>query len=210
MLYAFVANNPENGTDPGGEIGGNYTAYAMSKQNEETRKLREAEIWAAIETIKGIIDKSTFTHEEKQLLKEIIPLFVRAADFQWLDSIGLPRRVGPLGYCGLWVEEYDKRTAELKAKYTGKNGDGPLGRNGLFQIDTGSWFNKNTRNIPLLGDAGHTATRITLRDGTVFYLDDGYLGKLDHVFMTNEIPSQYPKGQNLPVTFSKNPEPAGK
>ena len=50
---------------------------------------------------------------------------------------------------------------------------------------------------------GHAALRITLPDGTVFYLDDTNRGGRDHKFMQNEIPSYYVPGPF--TTAPRNP-----
>ncbi|MDF0653133.1 MAG: RHS repeat-associated core domain-containing protein, partial [Nitrospira sp.] len=43
----------------------------------------------------------------------------------------------------------------------------------------------------MLKGAGHNAVRVTLCDGSVFYMDDGNMGSCNHVFYDSDIPAYY-------------------
>jgi hypothetical protein len=52
-------------------------------------------------------------------------------------------------------------------------------------------------------DPGHAAIKITFRDGSEIYIDDGWIGGDAHVFFKEDIPSRFKptKGYPLPVKF---------
>jgi hypothetical protein len=122
----------------------------------------------------------------------------QAARFPWSKPVGLT------GKCYEWVDEYlsnqqaGKLITELRQK-------GIIGK--YIQVDQQVWFNKIFRTIlgPLGADVGHTAIRITLSNGVVFYLDDGNKGGVDHVFMDSEVPWYYSAAFGPPAGFKIDP-----
>jgi len=98
------------------------------------------------------------------------------------------RPVGLAGSCNQWAAAFQngnfKRIMELD-------------KAGIIKVYPVGWDNNNLFNqfMGLFADPlGHAAVRITLPDGTVFYLDDTNRGGSDHMFMKSEVPSCYVAG----------------
>lgn len=74
---------------------------------------------------------------------------------------------------------YNKRTGHLGGELANLSH--------LIWMDGESWINLATLGV----DAGHSAIRITLWDGTTIYLDDGNFGGSNHLFLGPELPFYY-------------------
>ena len=213
-LYRYVFNNPVDLSDPSGlEIphscpnrfgrGNRYSAEEEAEAREadmwagprrhpgaglgstvkaraaDRRARSAAEVWAAKATITGMIDDIwTLGPAKKEEIKKAVIQLVDAAQFPW------DKRTGYFGFCDKWCEDYLKVIEGPRAK---------MAEEGLLfyyvTIDYVSWSN-NARWNPN-PKAGHNAIRVAVRDGPTFYLDDGNVGGVDHVFMDNEIPGHY-------------------
>src|SRR5262249_34926934 len=127
--------------------------------------------------------------EEKELVKKEIQQLLDASRFHW------PHACGFFGSCKEWVEEYWERTKAQRARLQ------TMRMRRLFQVKQMFW---NTHvptwlfiisplsTVPWeLVTPGHAAIEIEFADGTIIYLDDGNLGDDDHVFVPNEVPSNY-------------------
>ncbi len=143
--------------------------------------------------IRNVINANpTWTQAKKDAITNAVLELAHAADnMAWSGSVGV------FGDCNQWVDKYQQTNFKLIQK---------LEKLGLVKIDPVSWDNNNTVSqiIGVFTDPpGHAALRITLPDGTVFYLDDTNRGGRDHMFMQNEVPGYYVPG---PFTMApRNP-----
>ncbi|MBY0524961.1 MAG: hypothetical protein K2R98_16265 [Gemmataceae bacterium] len=175
-LYEFVGNNPTNATDPSGltsivfplsdakDILYKYTDIDLKAQDRQKAiRIRNATISAWID------EKSVYTAEEKKRVKDLIVQVMNAADFKWTQPTGF------FGSCQEWAQEYETRHRNLNLAEQHKD---------YFRVTSQVFENK-------LVDARHATIRITFRDGTEIYLDDGNWGGLDRLFMPSEVGGLY-------------------
>ena len=124
-----------------------------------------------------IDDIPKWNKAEKDKVKVAVLRFVDAAQFPW------GKQTGYFGYCFDWHEEYWKKTVDLRREMREKSMDRYIYVDKVCWLNT-AWWNGSP-------EAGHYAIRVAILDGPTFYLDDGNVGGLDHVFMDNEIPGHY-------------------
>jgi hypothetical protein len=137
-------------------------------------------------------------------VKKEIQLLLDASRFDW------PHATGFFGKCFAWVDEYNKRTSQLQARQAREMKQ-------YFQASSMYW---DTTCPVWLGvffaaggghideawaelDPGHAAIQITFADGTILYLDDGNRGGVGHIFLPNQIPSNYHPHKGYPIPFKK-------
>lgn len=199
-LYRYVGNGPTNATDPSGlrPPVGKPKNQAQAALEDLREMQRPKDVEQTDNAIRDIIQKSRkYTAEEKRIITDAVLSLVKTGRFVWDHPVGLA------GRCYDWVDEFNsnrqagKLHTELRSKKIIGN---------YLQVDQQVWYNKL-----LFGETtgfGHTAIRITLSDGTTFYIDDGYLRGLDQVFMQAEVPSFYSPQNGPPIGLKISPPPA--
>jgi RHS repeat-associated protein len=203
-LYRFEGNGPTNGRDPSGlREPPDFTQVQRALNRAQAE--RDAAIRAKYERVARMIDDmKNLSAEEKALVKQAIQQLLTAALFKWSG------RVGPFGQCTEWADEYDKRTRELQTRLEKQ-------MKKYFKITRMFWNTEMPFWLFLMSaaagghpaeawaeiDPGHAAIKITFRDGSEIYIDDGWIGGDAHVFFKEDIPSRFKptKGYPLPVKF---------
>jgi RHS repeat-associated protein len=172
--YRYVDNNPTDATDPSG----------LEPLPPLGRNPRWAVQDGAKGAIDGMVDKLCWPAEKKARIKDHLHRLIDIAQFEWNRSCGL------FGYCNEWVDEiYPKIKDMLPA----------ASKDGITVFHYG-WKTGLGR--------GHEAIKIHVMDdprcktnnGFTFYLDDGWVGGLDHVFVDAEINPKWTQKLNQIMT----------
>jgi hypothetical protein len=119
-----------------------------------------------------MVDKLCWPAEKKARIKDLLHRLIDIAQFEW------NRKCGPFGYCNEWVDEIYPKIKDMLPDAT---------KEGITVSHIG-W-----KTNPII--TGHEAVRIHVQDdprcksnnGFTFYLDDRWVGGLDHVFVDAEI-----------------------
>ena len=129
-------------------------------------------------TIDAIVDTLHWPADKKEKIKEQLRKLIDIAQFQWY------RRRGAFGKCHQWVDEIYPKVKEMLP---------------ILLADGISVHRREWRVNDFFGIGGHAAVIIYVNDAPgsqpdntfKFYLDDGYLGKEDHVFVDAEVPAKW-------------------
>jgi hypothetical protein len=147
----------------------------------------QAEAEARANTIRNIINQNTtWTPAQRNAVSDAVIQLVDAANKLPHAWIFPPEA---LGACDQWQASFMQTNMLLI---------NTLERAGLVRVDTVAWASTGT--IGSFFGAAHMAVRITLPDGTVFYVDDGNWGGGDHLFIQSEVPVHF-----VPHAISTDP-----
>jgi RHS repeat-associated protein len=197
-LYRYVGNSAPLKRDPTGEqnIPGSVESYeqawkarAEAAKKEFDRKVKEA-TEQTISAMHSLVDANVnWTEKEKTQIKEYLQRYVMAAHFPW------DKPTGCFGNCDDWLFAYQTKVLQIEKDMKKDHMEKYMQSSAMF------WDNYAINWAK--PDAGHSAYQITLSDGTTFYLDDGNIGGLDHVFMANELGWYYEPRPTWPfkITF---------
>jgi hypothetical protein len=146
--------------------------------------------WIRDELVPGIY--ADLSQEKQRLIADVLIRLTDQADFAWSKPVGW------FGKCYEWVEEYQKRFQRDRDLWQVCD---ELAKQGYLYIGAIFWVVDYP--VHRYFGIGHAAVIIELRDGTRIYLDDGWYGGRDHLFIESECNPKWKVEGGEPVWWTK-------